>query len=130
MDSNTTSRKAKILAVEDDKYLASIYQMKLKNQGYNVELAANGEEGLEKAKIFKPDLILLDLMMPIMDGYSMLNELKKDPKLKNTKIIILTNLGQESDIQQAVNHGVLDYVVKTDTATTEIIDKIEKLLTN
>lgn len=128
MDSNTTPHKAKILAVEDDKYLASIYQMKLKNQGYNVELATNGEEGLGKAKTFQPDLILLDLMMPVMDGYAMLNELKKDPKLKDIKVIILTNLGQEGDIQQAVDHGVLDYVVKTDTATTEIIDKIEKLL--
>lgn len=128
MESNSTPHKAKILAVEDDQYLASIYQMKLKNQGYNVELAANGEEGLGKAKTFQPDLILLDLMMPVMDGYAMLNELKKDPKLKDIKVIILTNLGQEGDIQQAVSHGVLDYVVKTDTATTEIIDKIEKLL--
>jgi CheY-like chemotaxis protein len=123
-----TQAPAKILAVEDDKYLSSIYQMKLKNQGYQVELAANGGEGLEKAKSFKPDLILLDLIMPVMDGYAMLNELKKDPQLKGIKVIILTNLGQEGDIQQAVQHGVLDYVVKTDTATTEIIDKIEKLL--
>lgn len=123
-----TQPKAKILAVEDDKMLSGIYELKLKSQGYLVETAANGEEGLEKARTFVPDLILLDLMMPVMDGYSMLARLRADDTLKNTKVIVLTNLGQEGDIKRAVEYGILDYVVKTDTATNEIIQKVEQVL--
>jgi len=123
-----TQPKAKILAVEDDKMLSGIYELKLKSQGYLVETAANGEEGLEKARTFMPDLILLDLMMPVMDGYSMLARLRADDTLKNTKVIVLTNLGQEGDIKRAVEYGILDYVVKTDTATNEIIQKVEQVL--
>jgi two-component system alkaline phosphatase synthesis response regulator PhoP len=124
-----TQPKAKILAVEDDKMLSGIYELKLKSQGYLVETAANGEEGLEKARTFMPDLILLDLMMPVMDGYSMLARLRADDTLKNTKVIVLTNLGQEGDIKRAVEYGILDYVVKTDTATNEIIQKVDHVLT-
>ncbi len=128
MAENQTQPKAKILAVEDDKMLSSIYEMKLKNAGYTVETAYNGEEGLEKARSFGPDLILLDLIMPVMDGYVMLTKLKADPLLRDIKVIVLTNLGQEDDIKRVIERGVLDYVIKTDAATTEIIEKIEQVL--
>ncbi len=128
MPNDQSPSKAKILAVEDDKMLSSIYEMKLKGAGYTVETAFNGEEGLEKARTFEPDLILLDLIMPVMDGYGMLTKLKEDPLLKDIKVIVLTNLGQEDNIKRAVERGVLEYLIKTDSSIAEIIEKVEQVL--
>lgn len=112
----------KILVAEDDKFIAHAYKNALKMEGFNVELASDGEEALAKAKTFKPDLMLLDLVMPVKNGFDTLRDLRKH----NTKlpVIILSNLGQESDIKQCEKFGISDYLIKSNISMKEVISKI------
>jgi len=120
--------KSKILIVEDDQFLVKIYQTKLESEGFDIELALDGEEGIEKAKEFMPELILLDLILPKMNGFEVLKKLKTDEKTKNIPVIVLSNLGQESDVKQGMELGAVNYLIKSDHSINEIIDKIKKEL--
>ncbi|MFA6295970.1 MAG: response regulator [Patescibacteria group bacterium] len=120
--------KSKILIVEDDQFLVKIYQTKLESEGFDIELALDGEEGIKKAAKFMPELILLDLILPKMNGFEVLKKLKSEEKTKNIPVIILSNLGQESDVKQGKELGAADYLVKSDHSINEIIDKIKKEL--
>ena len=91
---------AKVLVAEDDKYLASAYRVKLTKAGYELKIASDGQEALEILKTFTPDVMLLDLIMPVRDGFSVLEEIKKNPSLKNIPIIITSNLSQKEDIDR------------------------------
>jgi len=123
-----TEKKFKILVIEDDKLLKKIYQTKLAIEGYDAVIASNGEEGLEMAKEFKPDLILLDLLMPIKTGFEVLEDISKNKTLKSIPIIVATNLGQEADRQRISHFGVKDYIIKSDITIQGIIDKISNIL--
>lgn len=120
--------KSKILIVEDDQFLVKIYQTKLESEGFDIELALDGEEGIEKAAKFMPELILLDLILPKMNGFEVLKKLKTDEKTKNIPVIVLSNLGQESDVKQGMELGAVDYLIKSDHSINEIIDKIKSKL--
>ncbi|MDD3888148.1 MAG: response regulator [Patescibacteria group bacterium] len=120
--------KSKILIVEDDQFLVKIYQTKLESEGFDIELALDGEEGIEKAGKFMPELILLDLILPKMNGFEVLKKLKTDEKTKNIPVIVLSNLGQESDVKQGMELGAVNYLIKSDHSINEIIDKIKKEL--
>jgi two-component system, OmpR family, alkaline phosphatase synthesis response regulator PhoP len=120
--------KRKICIVEDDDNIREIYSMKLKGGGYDVSSATNGAEGLDLIRQIKPDLILLDLIMPVKDGFETLKELKADPELKGIKIIILSNLSQEEDKQKVIEMGAVDYMVKANVSFREILDLIKKHL--
>ena len=117
---------SKILLIEDDQFIVKMYKTKLELEGFEVVTAANGEEGLQKLAEAKPDLILLDLMMPKMDGFEFLRNMKrmKDDKL-HTTTIVFTNLGQEPDVQEAKELGVSDYLIKADTTPQLVVDKIK-----
>ncbi len=117
-----------VLVAEDDKFYASIYKRKLVAEGYNVEVAENGKEALEIAQKKIPDLILLDLIMPIMDGFSTLVELKKNAPLSKVKVVVMTNLGQEEDIKKAKDLGADEYLVKSNLSIKELTDKISSYL--
>lgn len=119
---------AHILVGEDDKFLSKVYKTKLSKAGYEVENAMTGEQVIEMARKKKPDLILLDLIMPIKDGFQTLQELKADPKLKNVKVVILSNLRQEEDRQRVLDLGAEEYVVKANVPFAEILKLIEKYL--
>lgn len=119
---------AKVLIIEDDKFLSKIYATKLKKEGIEAEFALNGEEGMKMMKENKPELILLDLIMPKMDGFAVLEEVKKDAKLKKIPILVLSNLGQEEDIQKAKKLGVKDFIVKSDASIQEVVAKIKSHL--
>ena len=118
----------KILIVEDDKFLLNVYRLKLTKEGFEVRLAKNGDEALETLKDFKPDVILLDLVMPVRDGFSVLEELKKDPTLSKIPVIITTNLGQKEDIDRGLKLGARDYIIKSETAMEKIMEKIRNTL--
>ena len=118
----------KILLAEDDPFIAEIYITSLKNADFKVALATNGEECLPKAKEEKPDLILLDLLLPKMDGFSVLKRLKEDSELKNIPVIILTNIGEKENIEKGLKMGAIEYLIKTNFSPEEIIQKIEKIL--
>lgn len=119
---------AKILLVEDDLPLVRMYQIVLQKAGFEFESALDGEEGLKIAKDQKPDLILLDLVMPKLDGFGVLKEIKAMPSLSKIPIICLSVLHQEEDIKKCKDLGASDYLVKTDVSSDEIIDKIKSFL--
>jgi CheY-like chemotaxis protein len=118
-------KKFLILAVEDDVFIADVHRKKLAKEGYEVVLATNGQEAMNFVKQRKPDLILLDLIMPVMDGFETLKELKAAPNLKDIKVIILSNLSQEEDKKNVLKMGALDYIVKADVSFREILDLIK-----
>jgi DNA-binding response OmpR family regulator len=124
----TDTKKTKILIVEDNKTTAKLYRKYLESQGYEIENAYDGQEGLVKVKEFKPDLILLDIVMPKMDGISMLKELKKDPKTNKLPIIMLTVLKTSETISEAIASGITHYLVKTDYSLEELGQKVKELL--
>ena len=117
-----------ILVIEDDKTLSKAISDKLKREGFNVLTAFDGEEGLKIAIEQKPDLILLDLIMPIMDGIAMLNNLREDVWGKKVPVIILTNLSTGEEVSQAMSQGVYDYLIKTDWELNDIIKVINNKL--
>jgi len=119
---------SKILTIEDDKFLRELIKRKLQEVGFEATSASNGEEGLALVKEEKPDLILLDLIMPDMDGFMTLKELQKDHLLASIPVIILSNLGQQDDIDKAKQLGAVDFLVKVHFTPNEIIDKINKIL--
>ena len=126
----TNEEKAgkKILLAEDDKFISLAYLDGLKRAGYNVEHAKDGKEALEKIKSFIPDLVFLDVIMPEMNGFEVLEEIKKDEKFKNLPVIILSNLGQDTDIIKGKELGAVDYLIKANFSMAEVIEKIESYL--
>ncbi|PIU79301.1 MAG: response regulator [Candidatus Moranbacteria bacterium CG06_land_8_20_14_3_00_43_56] len=120
--------KKKVLIVEDDNFVAEVYSTKLLEMGHEVQIAQNGEEGLALIEKSKPDLVLLDILMPVMGGIELLEELKKKVEWKNIPIILLTNVGEKESIQKARNLGVQDYLIKSHFTPAEVIEKIESIL--
>jgi DNA-binding response OmpR family regulator len=119
---------AKILIVEDDRFLRELIARKLKNEGYEVLEAVDGEEGLKKIKEEKPDLILLDLILPGIDGFEVLAKAKEDPNIAQIPVIILSNLGQREEIERGLKLGAIDYLIKAHFTPGEIIEKIKNIL--
>lgn len=117
----------KIALIEDDVSIREMYKMKLEMEGYNVICAENGKEALELIKKEKPDLILLDILMPKKDGFEVLKELKnsQDDDIKSIPVIMLTNLSNKEDISEASKLGAVDYVVKAKASPSEVVDKIK-----
>lgn len=124
----TTEKKNKILIIEDEKNLLDMYSMKLIKEGFEVVKAENGEIGIETAKQIKPDAILLDVMMPKIDGFQVLEELKKIKEFSQTPIILLTNLGQAEDIKKGKAAGATDYIVKSENTPAQVAAKVEEIL--
>ena len=119
--------KKKILIVEDDNFVAEVYLAKLTEMGYEAILAQNGEEGLAALKKDKIDMILLDILMPIMNGVEMLEEIKKREEWKNIPVILLTNVGEKESIQKVREMGVKNYLIKSHFTPAEVIEKIESV---
>lgn len=118
----------KILVIEDDKFLRELISQKLAKEGYDVAEAIDGEKGIESVKSENPDLILLDLILPGIDGFEVLAKMKADPKLAEVPVIILSNLGQKDDIEKGLEMGANDYLIKAHFTPGEIIEKIESVL--
>ncbi len=122
---NEEKKSKKILLAEDDKFISLAYLDGLKRAGYDVEHAKDGKEALEKIKSYNPDLVFLDIIMPEMNGFEVLEEIKKDEKFKNLPVIILSNLGQDTDITKGKELGAVDYLIKANFSMAEVIEKIE-----
>ncbi|MDD2913303.1 MAG: response regulator [Candidatus Pacebacteria bacterium] len=118
----------KILIVEDDKFLRELISQKLSKEGYEIVEAADGEEGVKKAKEEKPSLVLLDLILPGIDGFDVLERLKEDSALEGIPVIIISNLGQREDIERGLKMGAVDFLVKAHHTPLEIIEKIKEFL--
>jgi len=122
------AEKRTVLIVEDDNFLLNMYRTKLELEGYTVLTATNGEAGWKTIKEKKPNLVLLDIIMPKMNGWEVLKEIKSDKNLKNIPVIMLTNLGQKEDIQKSFKLGASEYLIKAHFLPSEVVEKIKKLL--
>lgn len=119
-----TKTPPKILVAEDDNLYARVYQNKLTKEGYLVTVVGSGTEAVKKAKEIDPDLMLLDLIMPGMDGFEVLEKIKKDPATKKIRVVVMSNLGQDSDIVRAKELGAEEYLVKANISIMEVMEKI------
>lgn len=120
--------KKKILLAEDEKMIADMYSTKFTLEGYEVVTAHDGVQALAMAKSENPDIILLDIIMPKLDGFAALKSIREDAALKSTPVILLTNLGQEDDIKKGKELGADDYFVKANHPPQEIVEKVTALL--
>jgi DNA-binding response OmpR family regulator len=118
----------KILIIEDDKFLRELIVRKLGPKNYTILEAIDGEEGMKKIREEKPDLIILDLILPGIDGFTVLSKMKEDPVLSLIPVIILSNLGQKEEIEKGLKLGAIDYLVKAHFTPEEIIEKITNIL--
>lgn len=125
---STAGHPKKILLVEDDDALASVYETRLQAEGFGTRRVPNGEEALATAIAYKPDLILLDVMMPKVSGFDVLDILRNTPETTNIKIVVLTALSQDSDRERAHKLGVDDYLVKSQVVIADVVDRIKNHL--
>ncbi|MCL5094256.1 MAG: response regulator [Patescibacteria group bacterium] len=120
--------KIKILIAEDDVSLAKLYDKKFEGKGYEVILAGNGKEAIDRAKKEEPDVILLDVMMPVMNGFEALKSLKDFEETKNIPVVILSNYGELPNITQGFNEGAADYLIKVEQTPEDVVETVEKVL--
>lgn len=118
----------KVLVIEDDYFLRSLITKKLREEQFEVFEAIDGEKGLETLKTEKPDIILLDLVLPGMDGFDVLQQIKKGESTKDIPVIVLSNLGAEEDVARGKELGARDYMIKANFTPSEIVAKIKHVL--
>ncbi len=128
MDISEKHKSHKILLVEDDDALANVYLARLETEGFEARRVGNGEDALAMAQEFRPDLILLDVMMPKVSGFDVLDIIRNTPQTANIKVIMLTALSQESDRQRAESLGADDYLVKSQVVIADVVDRIKQQL--
>ena len=116
----------KILIIEDEKLMLDLLQRKLTKEGYEILVARDGEEGIRVIKEVKPNLILLDIIMPKMGGFEVMEEMNKDKELKKIPVIVISNSGQPVELDRAQNLGAKDWMIKTEFDPQEVIDKVIK----
>lgn len=126
MDTNNK----KVMIVEDDEHISKVYEIKFAKEGIATSVARDGEEAVVKITAEKPDVIILDLMLPKKDGFGVLEDIKKVPELANIPVIILSNLGQKGDQDRAMKLGANEYLVKVDYPIQEIVEKVKGYLGN
>jgi DNA-binding response OmpR family regulator len=117
-----------VLIVEDDVFLAGIYKKKFEVEGFKVSISEDGKNGIEDAKKKKPDIILLDVLLPKLDGFAVLKILKENKETNIIPVILLTNLGQKDDIEKGLEAGAVDYLIKIHFKPSEVVDKVRKIL--
>ena len=118
----------KVIIIEDDKFLRELINRKLQSENFETVLAIDGETGLDLIIKENPDIVLLDLILPGINGFEVLTKVKKNEKTKNIPVIILSNLGQKDDIEKGMGIGATDYLVKAHFTPSEIVEKINQIL--
>ena len=125
---DSTNNKHKILLIDEDRFLNEVYSAKLTAAGFDVAFTLNGVEGLEKAKSFLPDLIILDLLLPKMSGNQLLEKLRQNKETKDTKVIVFTNVIPNEGIEKVAQYGITDYILKSDMSSVNLVDKVSHIL--
>ena len=126
----STDNKKKILIIEDDIFIRDIYQVKFSQEGFDVTVAEDGIIALEILKNMLPDIILLDIIMPRMNGIDVLKKIKDNDDLKNVPIIMLTNISEKEKINEGLEYGISDYLIKSHFTPSEVVAKVNTLLNN
>ena len=117
-----------ILLVEDDPFLIDIYTTKLNNSGFSIDVAADGEIGLEKLRGKSYDLVILDIVLPHLNGWEVLEAINQDDKLKDLRIFVLSNLGQKEEVEKGLSMGAIKYFIKAHYTPSEVVNEIKKVL--
>jgi len=117
-----------ILIAEDDKFLVNVYRVKFTKAGFNVVIAEDGEQTIQALAKLKPDIILLDLIMPVKDGFEVLKEVRANSNLKDIPIVVASNLGQDEDIKRAKLLGATDYFIKANVHLPDLVAMISKMV--
>ncbi len=123
-----SNKKIKILIIEDDLFLLGMYTTKFEIENFKVFSAEDGEKGLRLAEKESPDIILLDIVLPGMDGFEVLKKLKSNSATKDTPVILLTNLSQKSEIEKGLSLGASDYLIKAHFIPSEVVEKIKTII--
>lgn len=118
----------KILLIEDEEIMINLLQRKLIKEGYDVSLARDGEEGLKRLREINPDIVLLDIIMPKMGGFEVMEEIARDEELKKIPIMVISNSGQPVELDRAQKLGARDWLIKTEFDPQEVADKVIKLI--
>jgi len=118
--------KKKILIIEDEEIMCSLLRGRLANEGYDVRVAKDGEDGLRAMREDKPDLVLLDIIMPKKDGFEVMAEMKNDKNLHNVPIVIISNSGQPVELNKARDLGAKDWLIKTEFDPIDVLEKVKK----
>ena|SRR3990167_2434684 len=118
----------KILIVDDDETLSAVFETALQKSGFQTVFALNGKGGIDKARLEKPDLVLLDQVLPDISGNEVLKTLKMDSQTKDIPIVILSNFSQEELVKEAINNGAVDYVFKYQVEPTDLVNKVKQTL--
>jgi DNA-binding response OmpR family regulator len=122
---NPTDARTKVLLVEDDKFLLKILQMKFGAEGFDVRVAGDGEEALQQLAADPPALVVLDLILPKFNGFEVLAALRSNPLVQHVPVVVLSNLGQDEDIQRAHSLGAIAYLVKSSMSIFEVVQKVK-----
>jgi len=117
-----------ILLVEDDPFLIDIYRTKLTESGFSVDLADDGEEVLKKLKEKNFDLMILDIVLPNLDGWEVMEKVKKDPETKDLKVIILSNLGQKEEVEKGMRLGADKYLIKAHYTPSQVVEELKEII--
>lgn len=118
----------KILIIEDDPFLGEMYAAKFTEDGFETEVAMDGKAGLVKIKESKPDLVLLDIVLPKMDGFEILKKIKGNSELKKIPVVLLTNLGQKAEVEKGLSLGADEYIIKAHFTPTAVVAKVKEML--
>jgi DNA-binding response OmpR family regulator len=124
----TDKKKILIALVEDDQLIAEMYTTKFMKEGFDIQHAVDGVAGLELVNKINPDIVLLDIIMPKLDGFQVLQQLRAEAEFKSTPVIMLSNLGQEEDVEKGRQLGATDYFIKTNFTPAAIVDKVKAIL--
>lgn len=119
---------AKILVIDDSPALLELYEFTLSSEGHKVETAKDGVEGLKKVEKFKPDLVLLDILMPNKDGFETLAEIRKNEGTKEIPVLLLTNVDEQSKVEEGLKLGATDYIVKFQQTPNQVVEEIRQVL--
>lgn len=118
----------KILIVDDDSMISDMYLMKFTEDGFDASTASDGKTALEKIESENPDIVLLDIVMPQMDGFDVLKELGKKGILRKIKVILLSNVGQKEDVERGLSLGATEYIIKANFTPSEVLEKVKKII--
>jgi DNA-binding response OmpR family regulator len=122
------NKKALILIIEDDSYISDMYRIKLESENFEVAIASDGIAGIKILKKQKLDMILLDIVMPKVDGFNVLKTIKDDPEFKEIPVVLLTNLSQKENVERGFKLGADGYIIKAHFTPSEVVEKIKEIL--
>lgn len=120
--------KTKVLIIDDDQFISDMYVLKLREAGFDADAASDGAGGLEKIKADSPDIVLLDIVLPNMDGFEILKSAASEKLMKKTKFILLSNLGEKKDIEKGIGLGASDYIIKAHFTPGEVVEKVKEII--